>query len=256
MKTYDVAAVVTGGASGLGEATARELVARGAAVTILDLQEERGRALAAELGGSTTFLRTDVTDPASVQAAVEEASSKDRPLRIAVNCAGIGWAQRTVGRDNAPHDLDAFVRTVQVNLVGTFNVLRLAAAAMAATEPLEDGERGVVVNTASIAAFDGQIGQVAYAASKGGIVGMTLPAARDLSGLGIRVCTIAPGLVDTPLLGSLPEEARRALSAGIPFPKRLGRPADFAELALDIVAHGYLNGEVIRMDGALRMAPR
>jgi NAD(P)-dependent dehydrogenase (short-subunit alcohol dehydrogenase family) len=256
MKSFDVAAVVSGGASGLGEATTRELAARGAAVTILDLQEDRGRALAAELGGHTTFIRTDVTDEASVRAAVEEATGKDRLLRIAINCAGIGWAQRTVGRDNTPHDLDPFVKTVMVNLVGTFNVLRLAAAAMAATEPGEDGERGVVVNTASIAAYDGQIGQIAYSASKGGIVGMTLPAARDLSNVGIRVCTIAPGLVDTPLLGGLPEEARQALSAGIPFPKRLGRPADFAELALDIVQHGYLNGEVIRMDGALRMAPR
>jgi NAD(P)-dependent dehydrogenase (short-subunit alcohol dehydrogenase family) len=256
MKSFDVAAVVSGGASGLGEATVRELAARGAAVTILDLNEERGKALAGELGGHTTFVRTDVTDEASVRAAVEEATGKDRPLRIAVNCAGIGWAQRTVGRDNKPHDLEPFLKTVMVNLVGTFNVLRLAAAAMAATEPVEDGERGVVVNTASIAAYDGQIGQIAYSASKGGIVGMTLPAARDLSNVGVRVCTIAPGLVDTPLLGSLPEEARQALAAGIPFPKRLGRPADFAELALDIVEHGYLNGEVFRMDGALRMAPR
>ena len=256
MKNYDVAAVVSGGASGLGEATTRALAARGAAVTILDLQAERGQALADELGGHTTFVRTDVTDEASVQAAIDEATGKDRPLRIAINCAGIGWAQRTVGRNGEPHDLDPFVRTVTVNLVGTFNVLRLAAAAMSRTEPGEDGERGVVVNTASIAAYDGQIGQVAYAASKGGIVGMTLPAARDLSSIGVRVCTIAPGLVDTPLLGSLPEEARQTLSAGIPFPKRLGRPADFAELALDIVEHGYLNGEVFRMDGALRMAPR
>jgi NAD(P)-dependent dehydrogenase (short-subunit alcohol dehydrogenase family) len=256
MKSFDVAAVVSGGASGLGEATVRELAARGAAVTVLDLNEDRGRALAEELGGHTTFVRTDVTDEASVRAAIEEATGKDRPLRIAVNCAGIGLAQRTLSRDNSPHDLDGFVRTVMVNLVGTFNVLRLAAAAMAATEPGEDGERGVVVNTASIAAFDGQIGQIAYSASKGGIVGMTLPAARDLSSVGVRVCTIAPGLVDTPLLGSLPEDARQALAAGIPFPKRLGRPADFAELALDIVEHGYLNGEVIRMDGALRMAPR
>jgi NAD(P)-dependent dehydrogenase (short-subunit alcohol dehydrogenase family) len=256
MKNFDVAAVVSGGASGLGEATTRALVARGAAVTILDLQADRGTALAAELGGHTTFVRTDVTDPSSVEAAVAEAAGKDRPLRVAVNCAGIGWAQRTVGKGNVPHEFDPFVRTVMVNLVGTFNVLRLAAAAMAATEPDEDGERGVVVNTASIAAYDGQIGQIAYSASKGGIVGMTLPAARDLSGVGVRVCTIAPGLVDTPLLGSLPEEARQSLSAGIPFPKRLGRPSDFAELALDIVEHGYLNGEVIRMDGALRMAPR
>jgi NAD(P)-dependent dehydrogenase (short-subunit alcohol dehydrogenase family) len=256
MKSFDVAAVVSGGASGLGEATVRELVARGAAVTVLDLNEDRGRALAGELGGHTTFVRTDVTDEASVRAAIEEATGKDRPLRIAVNCAGIGLAQRTLARDGSPHDFDGFVRTVMVNLVGTFNVLRLAAAAMAATEPEEDGERGVIVNTASIAAFDGQIGQIAYSASKGGIVGMTLPAARDLSSVGIRVCTIAPGLVDTPLLGGLPEDARQALAAGIPFPKRLGRPADFAQLALDIVEHGYLNGEVIRMDGALRMAPR
>ena len=253
MKSFDVAALVTGGASGLGEATTRALAAQGAAVTILDLNEDRGRALAAELGGHTSFVRTDVTDEASVQAAVAEATGKDRPLRIAINCAGIGWAQRTVGRGGEPHDLGAFVTTVQVNLIGTFNVLRLAAAAMSATEPDEDGERGVIVNTASIAAYDGQI---AYAASKGGIVGMTLPAARDLSSVGVRVCTIAPGLVDTPLLGSLPEEARQALSAGIPFPKRLGRPDDFAELDLAIVRHGYLNGEVIRMDGALRMAPR
>jgi NAD(P)-dependent dehydrogenase (short-subunit alcohol dehydrogenase family) len=256
MKSFDVAAVVTGGASGLGEATTRALAAEGAAVTILDLQEERGQALAAELGGDTTFVRTDVTDEASVQAGIEEAVGKDRPLRIAVNCAGVGWAQRTVGRNGEPHDLGAFTTTVMINLVGTFNVLRLAAAAMAATEPGEDGERGVVVNTASIAAYDGQIGQIAYAASKGGIVGMTLPAARDLASVGVRVNTIAPGLIDTPLLGSLPEEARRALAAGIPFPKRLGRPDEFAELALAIVRHGYLNGEVIRMDAALRMAPR
>ena len=256
MKNFDVAAVVSGGASGLGEATTRALAARGAAVTILDLNEDKGQALAKEVGGHTTFVRTDVTDEASVQAAVAEATGKDRPLRIAINCAGIGWAQRTVGKGNKPHDLEPFVTTIQVNLIGTFNVLRLAAAAMAATEPGEDGERGVVVNTASIAAYDGQIGQLAYSASKGGIVGMTLPAARDLSSVGVRVCTIAPGLVDTPLLGSLPEEQRQMLASGIPFPKRLGRPDDFAELALSIVQNGYLNGEVIRMDGALRMAPR
>ena len=256
MKNLDVAAVVTGGASGLGEATTRALTAEGVAVTILDLQEDRGQALAAELGGHTTFVRTDVTDEASVQAAIADATGKDRPLRIAVNCAGIAWAQRTVGRDGTAHPLDVFSRTVMVNLVGTFNVLRLAAAAMATTEPDEDGERGVIVNTASIAAYDGQIGQIAYAASKGGVVGMTLPAARDLSGVGIRVCTIAPGLVDTPMVAGLSEEARASLSAGIPFPKRLARPSDYAELALDVVRHGYLNGEVIRMDGALRMAPR
>ncbi|WP_138732304.1 SDR family NAD(P)-dependent oxidoreductase [Modestobacter excelsi] len=256
MKDLDVAAVVTGGASGLGEATTRALTAAGVAVTVLDLNGERGQALAAELGGHTTFVRTDVTDEESVQAAIDDATGKDRPLRIAVNCAGIGYAARVLGRDGSPHELAAFTRTVGVNLIGTFNVLRLAAAAMARTEPDGEGERGVVVNTASIAAYDGQIGQIAYAASKGGIVGLTLPAARDLSSVGVRVCTIAPGLVDTPLLASLPEEARTALAAGIPFPKRLGRPEDFAELALDIVRHGYLNGEVIRMDGALRMAPR
>src|SRR6476646_4488707 len=187
MKSYDVAAVVSGGASGLGEATVRELTARGAAVTILDLQEERGKALASELGGHTTFVHTDVTDPDSVEAAIAEATGKDRPLRIAVNCAGIGWAQRTVGRNGEPHDFGAFVKVVSVNLVGTFNVLRLAASAMSQTEPGEDGERGVVVNTASIAAYDGQIGQLAYSASKGGIVGMTLPAARDLAAVGVRV---------------------------------------------------------------------
>jgi NAD(P)-dependent dehydrogenase (short-subunit alcohol dehydrogenase family) len=256
MKTYDVAAVVSGGASGLGEATVRELTARGAAVTILDLQEERGKALADELGGHTSFVRTDVTDPASVQAAVEEAAGKDRPLRIAVSCAGIGWAQRTVGRGGEPHDFDAFVRVVTVNLVGTFNVLRLAGSAISQTEPLEDGERGVVVNTASIAAYDGQIGQVAYAASKGAIAGMTLPAARDLADAGVRVCTIAPGTFDTPLLAALPAPAREALAESVPFPRRLGRPDEFAELVAHVVENAMLNGEVIRLDGALRMPPR
>ena len=256
MKDFDVAAVVSGGASGLGEATTRALAARGAAVTILDLQADKGAALAAELGGHTTFVRTDVTDEASVQAAIDDATGKDRPLRIAVNCAGIGWVARVLGRDGTPHELAPFTRTVMVNLVGTFNVLRLAAAAMARTEPGEDGERGVVVNTASVAAYEGQIGQAAYAASKGGIVALTLPAARDLAPVGVRVCTIAPGLVDTPLLAGLPEEARTSLAAGIPFPRRLGRPADYAELALAIVQQGYLNGEVIRMDAALRMGPR
>src|ERR671928_748790 len=242
MKTYDVAAVVSGGASGLGEATTRELVARGAAVTILDLQEDKGRALADELGGHTTFVRTDVTDPASVEAGIAGATGKDRPLRIAVNCAGIGWAQRTVGKGNVPHDFDPFVRTVMVNLVGSFNVLRLAAAAMAATEPGEDGERGVVVNTASIAAFDGQIGQIAYSASKGGVVGLTLPAARDLAQSGIRVCAIAPGLFDTPLMAALPQENRDELGAQIPFPSRLGRPEEFAQLAVHIAENQMLNG--------------
>ncbi|MQA33260.1 SDR family NAD(P)-dependent oxidoreductase [Modestobacter roseus] len=256
MTDLDVAALVTGGASGLGAATARALAAAGAAVTVVDLDADRGAALAAELGGDASFVRTDVTDEASVQAAVADAAGKGRPLRIAVNCAGIGYAGRLLGRDGSPHELGAFTRTVTVNLVGTFNVLRLAAAAMAATEPGPDGERGVVVNTASIAAYDGQVGQVAYAASKGGIVGMTLPAARDLAPVGVRVVTIAPGIVDTPLLAALPEAARTALADNVPFPRRLGRPADYADLALAVVRQGYLNGEVIRMDGALRMAPR
>src|SRR5215203_907595 len=200
VKNLDVAAVVTGGASGLGEATTRALTAAGVAVTVLDLNRERGQALAAELGGHTTFVRTDVTDEASVQAGIDDAAGKDRPLRIAVNCAGIGWAGRVVGRDGTPHELGAFTRTVMVNLVGTFNVLRLAAAAMARTDPDEDGERGVVVNTASIAAYDGQIGQAAYAASKGGVVALTLPVARELASSGIRVVTIAPGIFETPML--------------------------------------------------------
>jgi NAD(P)-dependent dehydrogenase (short-subunit alcohol dehydrogenase family) len=256
MKDLAVAAVVTGGASGLGAATTRALTAAGVAVTVLDLQEDLGRALVEELGGDTTFVRTDVTDEASVQAAVAEATGKGRPLRIAVNCAGIAWVGRTLTRDGEPHALPDFTRTVMVNLVGTFNVLRLAAAAMARTEPAADGSRGIVLNTASVAAYEGQIGQVAYAASKGGVVGLTLPAARDLSSVGVRVCTIAPGLVDTPMVAGLPEAAQASLAAGIPFPKRLATAEDYAELALDVIRHDYLNGEVIRMDGALRMAPK
>ena len=256
MKDLAVAAVVTGGASGLGAATTRALAAAGVAVTIVDLQEDLGRALAAELGGATTFVRTDVTDEASVQAALDDATAKGRPLRIAVNCAGIAWVGRTLARDGSAHGLPDFTRTVMVNLVGSFNVLRLAAAEMARTEPDAEGARGIVLNTASVAAYEGQIGQVAYAASKGGVVGMTLPAARDLASVGVRVCTIAPGLVDTPMVAGLPEAAQASLAAGIPFPKRLARPEDYAELALDVIRHDYLNGEVIRMDGALRMAPR
>lgn len=246
-------ALVTGGASGLGAATARALAGAGAVVTIADLNAEAGEALAAELGGR--FLRTDVTSVDEVDQVVEIAAEA-APLRVAVNCAGIGHAERTIHRDGAPADLDAFRRVLEVNLVGTFNVIARAASAMAATDPLEHGERGVIVNTASVAAFDGQIGQAAYSASKGGIVGMTLPVARDLSSVGIRVTTIAPGIFDTPLLGMLPEEHRQALAAGVPFPKRLGHPDDYAALVLHIVANGYLNGEVIRLDGALRMPPR
>ena len=249
MELNDIGALVAGGASGLGEATARELAARGASVTIADLNEERGTALAEEIGA--TFAKADVTDEAQVQAAVESA----RKLRLAVSCAGIGWAERTVKKDG-PAALAPFEAVVRVNLIGTFNVLRLAAAAMAGNEPDAEGERGAVVMTASIAAFDGQIGQTAYSASKGGVVGLTLPAARDLARLGIRVCTIAPGLFDTPLLAGLPEEARAALGAQVPFPPRLGRPEEYARLACHIAENTMLNGETIRLDGALRMPPR
>ena len=249
MELNGAGALVAGGASGLGEATARELTARGARVTIADLNEERGTALADELGA--TFAKADVTDESQVAAAVERAGA----LRFAVSCAGIGWAQRTVGKDG-PGALEPFETVVRVNLIGTWNVLRLSAAGMAANEPDAEGERGAVVMTASIAAFEGQIGQTAYAASKGGIVGLTLPAARDLSRLGIRVCTIAPGLFDTPLLAGLPEETRASLGAAVPFPPRLGRPEEYARLACHIAESPMLNGETIRLDGALRMAPK
>ncbi len=256
MRLQGVSALVTGGASGLGAATARALTARGVAVTIVDLDAERAGALAGELGEETTAVTADVTDPEQVQAAVDAAAGKDRPFRLAVSCAGVAWASRVVSRDGTPHDLDRFSRVVTVNLIGTFNVLRLAAARMARTEPLEHGERGVVVNTASIAAYEGQIGQIAYAASKAGVVGLTLPAARDLASIGVRVCTIAPGIVDTPMLAGLTDEVRAALAAGVPFPKRLGTPEDYAALACLIAEHGYLNGETIRMDAALRMGPK
>ena len=248
-------ALVAGGASGLGEATARGLAAAGANVTIADLNAEKGEALAAELGDGARFVEADVTEEAAVSAAVEQAASGDGGLRVSVCCAGIGWAER-VAHKGGPHDLELFVNVIKVNLIGTFNVLRLATAAMSENEADEEGERGVCVNTASIAAFDGQIGQVAYAASKGGIVGLTLPAARDMASRGVRVVTIAPGLFDTPLLAALPEEARTALGAGIPFPSRLGRPAEYARLVEEIVANPMLNGETIRLDGALRMPPK
>jgi NAD(P)-dependent dehydrogenase (short-subunit alcohol dehydrogenase family) len=253
MELDGIGALVSGGASGLGEATARELAARGARVAIADLDEKRGPALAEELGG--LFTTADVTDPERLSAAIDEAVEAFGGLRLAVSCAGIGWAERTVKRDG-PAALAPFETVVRVNLIGTFNVLRLAAAAMAAGEPDADGERGAVVMTASIAAFDGQIGQAAYAASKGGVAGLTLPAARDLARLGIRVCTIAPGLFDTPLLAGLPEEARRALGEQVPFPPRLGRPDEYARLACHIAENRMLNGEVLRLDGALRMPPR
>jgi len=255
MRIDGTSALVAGGASGLGEATVRALHAAGASTTIADLDSERGAALTAELGDRSGFCRTDVTDGDSVRAAVDVAAAQPGGLRIAVCCAGIGWAQRVAGR-NGPHDQAAFEKVVAVNLVGTFNVIRLAASAMMAVQALPSGERGVIVNTASIAAYDGQIGQIAYSASKGGIVGMTLPAARDLAASGIRVCTIAPGTFDTPLLGLLPEAAREALGQAVPFPPRLGRPHEYADLALQIVSNEMLNGEVIRLDGALRMPPR
>ncbi|HEY1712387.1 MAG TPA: SDR family NAD(P)-dependent oxidoreductase [Solirubrobacteraceae bacterium] len=250
------AALVAGGASGLGEATARHLHGAGAHVTIADLNAERGEALAEELGERASFVHTDVTQPETVEAAVAQAAGHtDGGLRICVCCAGIGHGERVAGRRGA-HALEPFERVIAVNLIGTFNVLRLAAAAMLGNDPLDSGERGVCVNTASIAAFDGQIGQVAYSASKGGIVGMTLPAARDLAVSGVRVCTIAPGTFETPLLGELSEETQRALGEAVPFPSRLGQPSEYAALAAHIVENQMLNGEVIRLDGALRMPPR
>jgi NAD(P)-dependent dehydrogenase (short-subunit alcohol dehydrogenase family) len=255
MRIEGTSALVAGGASGLGEATARALTAAGAAVTIADVNAEKGEALAGELGGEAAFVQTDVTDAAAVAAAVERAAGGDGGLRISVCCAGVGWAER-VAHKGGPHNLEMFAKVIQINLVGTFNVLSQAAAAMSANEPDDGGERGVCVNTASIAAYDGQIGQIAYSASKGGVVGMTLPAARDLSSRGIRVMTIAPGLMDTPMLAALPEEHREALGAGIPFPSRLGRPEEYGQLVTDIVGNTMLNGETIRLDGALRMPPK
>ncbi len=249
-------AIVSGGASGLGEATARALASRGARVAIVDLDGERAERLASELGGGAAAFAADVTDAEALERAIGEAADALGGLRIAVSCAGIGSAERIVTRDG-PAGIDSFRKVIEVNLIGTFNVLRLAAAAMARGDPDGGGgERGVIVMTASIAAFDGQIGQAAYAASKGGVVSLTLTAARDLARTGIRVCTIAPGTFDTPLLAALPEDARTALGEQIPFPPRLGRPAEYAALACQIVENPMLNGETIRLDGALRMPPR
>jgi NAD(P)-dependent dehydrogenase (short-subunit alcohol dehydrogenase family) len=246
-------ALIVGGASGLGEATARRLQQVGAVVTIADVNAEKGEALAAEL--DVAFAACDVREEDQVQSAVEEAAHAEGGLRICVCCAGTGYAQKVTG-SKGPHPLEPFAAILAINLIGTFNVLRFASTAMLGNEPLADGERGVCVNTASIAAYDGQVGQVAYSASKGGVVGMTLPAARDLASGGIRVVTIAPGLFDTPLLAMLPPEARESLGKSIPFPPRLGLPAEYAQLAAHIVENRMLNGEVIRLDGALRMAPR
>ncbi|WP_319544754.1 SDR family NAD(P)-dependent oxidoreductase [Ruegeria conchae] len=250
MHLSTTAAVITGGASGLGEATARHFSESGAQVTILDRDAERGPQVAAEIGGY--FAQTDVTDEASVAAAIAQAKDKMGRITAAVNCAGIAIGAKTVGKDG-PHPLDAFQRTIDINLVGTFNVSRLAATEMAKNDPEPDGARGVIINTASIAAFDGQKGQAAYAASKGGVVGMTLPMARDLASTGIRVMAIAPGIFMTPMLAGLPEEVQQQLAADVPNPARLGDPLEYGRLAGFIVEMGYLNGEVIRIDGALRM---
>ena len=253
MELEGAVALVTGGASGLGLATVRALHAGGARVVMVDLGSSAGEERAAELGDGVRFVAADVTDPDQVAAAVDEAGTLG-PLRVAVNCAGIGNAHRTAGR-KGPFPLDAFTKVISVNLIGTFNVIRLAAQAMSETDPVGE-ERGVIVNTASVAAFDGQIGQAAYSASKGGIVGMTLPIARDLASVNIRVATIAPGLFDTPLLAALPQEARDSLGAQVPHPSRLGDPAEYAKLALAVVANPMLNGETIRLDGAIRMEPK
>ena len=253
MRIAESSAIVVGGASGLGEATVRALHAQGALVTIADVNAEKGSALANEL--ELDFVACDVREEEQVQAAVTRAAEAQGGLRIAVCCAGTGWAQKVAG-SKGPHPLMPFETIVSINLIGTFNVLRFAAAAMIANEPAEDGERGACVNTASIAAFDGQVGQIAYSASKGGVVAMTLPAARDLAQYGIRVNTIAPGLFDTPLLAALPQEARDKLGAGVPFPQRLGAPTEYAQLACHLVENVMLNGETIRLDGAIRMAPR
>lgn len=248
------AALVTGGASGLGAATARELARRGAKVAVLDRNAEGAAQVAAEIGG--IGIGCDITSADSVVAAIEAARVVHGPARLLLNIAGIGTAKRIVGKDGSPAPLEDFERVVKVNLIGNYNVTRLAVAEMLKLDPLEDGERGVVVNTASVAAFDGQVGQEAYAASKAGVAGMTLPLARDLAQFGVRVCTIAPGLFMTPLMAELPQQVQESLAASIPFPKRLGKPEEFAQLAAGIIENLSLNGEVIRLDGALRMAPR
>ena len=255
MQVEGSSAIVFGGASGLGQASVRRLHEHGARVTIADLNEDKGGALADELGDEASFVKTDVTQADEVEAAVAAASAAEGGLRINVCCAGVGWAEKLAGK-RGPHQLQPFETVIGINLIGTFNALRFAAVAMLDNEPYAEGERGVCINTASAAAYDGQIGQIAYSASKGGIVGMTLPAARDLSSSGIRVVTIAPGLFNTPLFALLPQEQRDALGATVPFPNRLGEPPEFAQLVQSIVENPMLNGEVIRLDGALRMAPR
>ncbi len=255
MEINGSSAIITGGASGLGEATARKLATVGVRVTVFDRNEERAKEVVGEIGGSANYVAGDVTDPEDCQKAVDQAADGGN-LRIAVNCAGTGWVGRVINRDGSPHDLAPFKFIQDLNVVGTFNVMTKAASAIAQVEAQENGERGVIVNTASVAAFDGQIGQLAYSASKGAVVGMTLPAARDLAVVGIRVLAIAPGLFDTPLLAMLPDEARDALAQSVNFPKRLGNPAEYGELVAHIATNSYLNAEVIRLDGGIRMPPK
>ncbi|MGE5595097.1 MAG: 3-hydroxyacyl-CoA dehydrogenase [Hyphomicrobiales bacterium] len=253
MEINGIGAVVTGGGSGLGEATARALAAKGAKVAILDL---KGEDVAASIGGGGFFAQADVANEEQVTAALDAAVARFGGIHVAVNCAGIASAERTIDREGTPANLERFKKVIEVNLIGTFNVIRLAASRMSKNTPNADGERGVIINTASVAAYEGQIGQAAYSASKGGVVGLTLPIARDLSVAGIRVCTIAPGLFLTPMLRGLPEEAQKSLGASVPFPQRLGKPEEYAALALHIVENAMLNGETIRLDGAVRLAPR
>ncbi len=257
MDLNGTAAIVSGGASGLGEATVRELAAAGCKVVVADLNADRGTAIATEIGG--VFARTDVSDEESVAQAVAAADGLGVPLRVAVSCAGIGWAARTVGRDGAPHDLGAYRKVIVVNLIGTFNLMRIAAAAIAKTDPADaDGQRGVVINTASIAGIEGQTGQIAYSASKGGIIGMTVPAARDLAAIGVRVNTICPGIIDTPIYGVGPasEEFKAKLAAPVVFPKRMGRASEFAQLVRSLIENDYMNAEVVRFDGGIRFQPK
>ncbi|GHE30876.1 short-chain dehydrogenase/reductas [Streptosporangium violaceochromogenes] len=257
MDLNGAAAIISGGASGLGEATARDLAAHGATVVVADLNEERGKSLAGEIGA--IFVKTDVTDERQVGEAVDAAVGTGRPLRVVVSSAGIGWAGRTVNRDGSPHDLAAYRKVIEVNLIGTFNLMRIAAAAVAGTEPVDaDGQRGVIVNTASVAALEGQTGQVAYSASKGGIVGMTVPAARDLAAVGIRVNTVCPGIIDTPIYGfaANAEEFKAKLVAPVVFPKRMGLPAEFAQLVRALIENDYMNAETVRIDGGIRFQPK
>jgi NAD(P)-dependent dehydrogenase (short-subunit alcohol dehydrogenase family) len=257
MELNGTGAIVSGGASGLGEGTARELAAAGCRVVVADLNEERGKAVADVIGG--LFVRTDVADEESVQAAVDAAATAGPPLRVVVSCAGIGFAARTVGRDGTPHDLAAYRKVIDINLIGTFNLMRIGAAAIARSEPADaDGQRGVVINTASVAGIEGQTGQVAYSASKGGIIGMTVPAARDLAAIGVRVNTICPGIIDTPIYGTGPgsDEWKARLTAPVVFPKRMGTAAEFAHLVRALIENDYMNAEIVRFDGGIRFQPK